>query len=491
MSDDPNDSPARDVSPRGRLTLDALTHLVDDGIVDTIVTAIPDMYGRLMGKRFSARFFLDEVAAHGMEACDYLLGCDIEMEPQPGYKLTSWEAGYGDFVARPDLATMRPLPWLQKTVLLLCDLFTRDGEPVEEAPRRILQKQVKRARALGYEPYLGSELELYLFKESYTSARGKHHHDLALDGAFPQDYHILQTTRDEWLIRQIRLGMEGAGIAVECSKGEWSAGQHEINLRFATAVEMADRHVIYKNGAKEIAALNDVSLTFMAKWHPDAAGSSCHVHSSLRKLNGNGNGHGYATHQGNGNGHGNDKRAVFWDADGAPFKMSTLMQQYVAGQLALARDFSYFFAPTINSYKRYQAATFAPTAIAWGRDNRTCGFRLVGMSPSSLRIENRIPGADVNPYLTFAATIAAGLYGIENGLELPAPFVGDAYQDQSLPRIPGSLREATACLEQSAAARAAFGDTVVEHYLNAARREQAIYDRAITCWELDRYYERI
>ena len=458
--------------PSGRLTLGALTSLVDDGLLDTVLAVIPDMYGRLMGKRFTAHFFLEEVAAHGMEACDYLLGCDVEMEPQPGYRLTSWEAGYGDFVAVPDFTTLRPVPWLQKTVLLLCDLQTQHGEIVEEAPRRILQRQVERARALGYEPYLGSELELYLFKESYTQARGKHHHDLALDGAFSQDYHILQTTKDEWLIRQIRQGMDAAGIPVECSKGEWSAGQHEINLRFATAVEMADRHVVYKNGAKEIAALNDVSVTFMAKWQGESAGSSCHVHSSLRSADG-------------------QDRPVFWEQGAHPFNTSPVMRQYIAGQLALARDFAYFFAPTINSYKRYQAATFAPTVIAWGRDNRTCGFRLVGTSPSSLRLENRIPGADVNPYLTFAATIAAGLHGIEQQLEPPEPFVGDAYQAHDLPRIPGSLREATACLERSEAARAAFGDVVVEHYLNAARREQAIYDRAITCWELDRYFERI
>jgi glutamine synthetase len=472
MPVDPHSAHGRASAERGRLTLEALTQLVDEGTVDTVLTAIPDMYGRLMGKRFTAHFFLEEVAAHGMEACDYLLGCDIEMEPQPGYRLTSWEAGYGDHVARPDLTTLRPIPWLDKTVLLLCDLYTQHGELVEEAPRRILQRQVERARALGFEPYMGSELELYLFKESFGAARSKHHHDLALDGAFPQDYHILQTTRDEWLIRQIRLGMDAAGIPVECSKGEWSPGQHEINLRFAAAVEMADRHVIYKNGAKEIAALNDVSLTFMAKWRPDVAGSSCHVHSSLRSTDGEG-------------------RSVFWEQGGDPFQMSAVMRQYIGGQLALARDFSYFFAPTINSYKRYVSATFAPTVIAWGRDNRTCGYRLVGNSPSSLRLENRIPGADVNPYLTFAATIAAGLHGIEQKLDAPPPFVGDAYQAADLPRIPGSLREATACLERSEAARAAFGDVVVEHYLNAARREQAIYDRAITCWELDRYFERI
>jgi glutamine synthetase len=457
---------------QGRLTLEALTSLVDDGAVDTVIAAVPDMYGRLMGKRFTAGFFLDDVAGHGMEACDYLLGCDVEMQPQPGYRLTSWEQGYGDFVARPDFGTLRLIPWLEKSALVLCDLLTQDGDPVEEAPRRVLQRQVDRARALGFEPYMGSELELYLFRDSFEVARTRHHHDLELSGAFAQDYHVLQTTKDEWLIRQIRNGMDGAGIPVECSKGEWSAGQYEINLRYTTAVEMADRHVVYKNGAKEIAALNDVALTFMAKWHGDEAGSSCHVHSSLRAAD-------------------DAERPVFWQEDGEPFHTSDTMRQYIAGQLAVACDLSLFYAPTINSYKRYQAATFAPTAIAWGRDNRSCGFRLVGGSPTSLRLENRAPGADVNPYLVFAATIAAGLHGIEQRLEPPAPFVGDAYQARDLPRIPGSLREAIDCLDRSEVARAAFGDTVVEHYLNAGRVEQAIYDRAITCWELDRYFERI
>lgn len=468
----PSSNGQANTTPRGRLTLDALTSLVDDGAVDTVLATVPDMFGRLMGKRFTAHHFLEEVASHGMEACDYLLGCDVEMEPQPGYRLTSWDQGYGDFVARPDFGTLRLVPWLDKTVLVLCDLRTQDGEPVEESPRRILQRQVDRARALGFEPYLGSELELYLFRESYEAARGKHHHDLDLAGAFAQDYHILQTSKDEWLIRQIRNGMDGAGIPVECSKGEWSAGQHEINLRFSTAVEMADRHAIYKNGTKEIAALNDVAVTFMAKWHGNAAGSSCHIHSSLRATDGS-------------------ERAAFWQEDGQPFRTSPTMRQYVAGQLALARDLSLFYAPTINSYKRYQAATFAPTVIAWGRDNRTCGFRLVGGSPTSLRLENRIPGADVNPYLAFAATIVAGLHGIEQGLEPPDPFVGDAYQSPDLPRIPGRLREAMGCLEASEVVRSALGDGVVEHYLNAARIEQAVYDRAITCWELDRYFERI
>ncbi|MDQ3811434.1 MAG: glutamine synthetase family protein, partial [Chloroflexota bacterium] len=430
-----------------------------------------DMQGRLMGKRFTAHYFLDEVGQDGLHGCAYLLGCDVEMDPQPGYRLTSWAAGYGDFLLRPDLATLRLVPWLDKTALVLCDVYTEGGEPQAEAPRWILKRQVERARALGLEPYTASELEFYLFEETYASARAKHHHDLATRGAYIQDYHVLQTAKDEWLIRQIRAGMDGAGVPVESSKGEWGPGQHEINLRFARAVEMADRHVIYKSGAKEIAALNGAALTFMAKWREDLAGSSFHLHSSMRTVDAD--------------------QPVFFEAGREPFQMSELFGHYLAGQLALARDFALFFAPTINSYKRFQAASFAPTAIAWGHDNRTCGFRLVGDSAASLRIENRMPGGDANPYLAFAATVAAGVYGIERKLPLPPKFEGDAYRAPNLVRIPGSLREAIACLEQSQVARELFGDTVVEHYLNAARLEQLAYDKAVTCWELGRYFERM
>jgi glutamine synthetase len=455
---------------RGMLTIEDLSQLVDAGEVDTVVTAIPDMLGRLMGKRVTAHYFLEEVARTGMHACAYLLACDVEMDPQPGYRITSWEAGYGDFRTVPDLSTLRIIPWLEKTALVLCDIYTESGEPQETSPRGVLKRPVERARALGYEPYMASELELYLFAESYDSARAKHHHDLQVDGAYVQDYHVLRSTRDEWLIRQIRNGMDGAGVPVESSKGEWAPGQHEINLRYAAALEMADRHAIYKNGAKEIAALNDRAITFMAKWREDLAGSSFHLHSSLRAPSG---------------------EPLFWEEGREPFGMSDLFRSYLAGQLALARDLTLFFAPTINSYKRFQAASFAPTAIAWGHDNRTCGFRIVGEGPTSLRVENRMPGGDANPYLAFAATIAAGLYGIEQRLPLSDIFAGDAYHAPDLPRIPGSLREAIEGIDRSEMARAAFGDEVIDHYVNSARLEQAAFDRAVTSWELDRYFERI
>lgn len=461
------------IGRRGTLDVRELEQLVAAGDVDTVLAAMPDMQGRLVGKRVAASYFLEEVAEHGTHGCAYLLGCDVEMEPQPGYRLTSWEAGYGDLLMRPDLATLRLVPWLARTALVLCDTYSEHGDLLQEAPRSVLRRQVERARALGFEPFFASELEFYLFTETYDSARAKHHHDLVTGGSYIQDYHILRTTRDEWLIRQIRTGMDGASIPVESSKGEWGPGQHEINLRYAPALEMADRHTIYKNGAKEIAALNGASVTFMAKWREDLAGNSCHIHSSLREL---------ATADG---------RPLFFETGREPFGMSELFRHYLAGQLALAQDLTLFYAPAVNSYKRFQAASFAPTAIVWGYDNRTCGFRLVGADGPGLRVENRMPGGDANPYLAFAATLAAGLHGIERRLELPEMFRGDAYRAPDLPRIPGSLREAIDALEASLVARTLLGDAVVDHYLNAARLEQAAHDRAVSCWELDRYFERI
>lgn len=458
---------------RGTLSLTDLEQRVDAGEVTTVIVALPDMYGRLMGKRITAHFFLDDVARGGSNGCLYLLGCDIDMAPQPGYRLTSWAGGYGDLVMRPDLDTLRLVPWLPRTALVLCDAVTEHGDALEEAPRTVLRRQVERARAAGYEPLTASELEFYLFADTYASARSRRYHDLATRGSYSQDYHILRTTQDEWLIGQIRDGMDGAGVPVESSKGEWGPGQHEINLCHAPAIEMADRHTIYKNGAKEIATLNEAAISFMAKWRHDQAGSSCHIHSSLREV-------GTA-----------EARPVFFAPGTAPDGMSETMGHYLAGQLALARDFTLFYAPTINSYKRFQAATFAPTAIVWGHDNRTCGFRVVGARGPNVRVENRIPGADANPYLAFAATLAAGLYGIEQRLALPDMFVGDAYLAPDLPRIASSLREAIGALDRSALARDLLGEAVVEHYLNAARLEQTAYDQAVTCWELDRYFERI
>jgi glutamine synthetase len=454
----------------GRLTLEDLRAQVASGEIDTVIAAMVDMQGRLMGKRVTGHFFVDEVAREGAHACSYLLGCDVEMEPLPGYRLTSWETGYHDVRLEPDPATLRRVPWLDRTALVLCDVVDASGEPVEESPRQILRRQVERARAQGFLPMVASELEFYIFQETYERAREKHYHDLEPYGRYIEDYHILQGTKEEWLVRQLRAGLEAAGVPVEFSKGEWGPGQHELNLRYTTALEMADRHTILKHAAKEIAALNKVAVTFMAKWRADLAGSSCHVHSSLWDRDG--------------------RRNLFWAADAGPLGMSPLFRHYLAGQLAGARQLAYFFAPYVNSYKRYMAGTFAPVCAVWSHDNRTCGFRVTGAGPG-LRIENRIPGADANPYLAFAATLAAGLWGIEHGAEPPAAFEGDAYRAEGLPRVPGTLREAIAELERSEIARWALGDRVVEHYLHTARLEQQAYDRAVTCWELARNFERI
>ncbi len=432
------------------MDLRALSQSVRRGEIDTVLTVFPDMQGRLLGKRVTGRFFVDEVARRGVHACAYLLTADMEMDPRPGYELASWESGYQDFHAVPDLPTLRRIPWLEKTALVMCDLEDEDGEPIEVSPRRILRRQVERARRAGFKPMIGSELEFYLFKQTYESARAGNYHGLEPYGWYLEDYHILQGTREEPVIRDIRNGMEGAGIPVEFSKGEWGAGQQEINLRYAEALEMADRHAIYKHGAKEIAMRHGVSLTFMAKWDPGRAGSSCHIHSSLAGAR------------------------------------KDLFEPWLAGQLACARDLSLFYAPTVNSYKRYQAGSFAPTRIVWGRDNRTCGFRVLGR-----RVENRTPGGDANPYLAFAATIAAGLHGIGRKLKPPPEYKGDAYRDASLSRLPATLAEAIGELEKSGVARGAFGEAVVRHYLQAAREEQAAFDRAVTCWELTRYFERI
>ncbi|HET8998014.1 MAG TPA: glutamine synthetase family protein [bacterium] len=456
-------------APAGRLTVDALRTAVADGAIDTVIAAMVDMQGRLVGKRVTGRFFVGEVAQDGVHACSYLLACDVEMEPLPGYQLTSWATGYHDVWLRPDLGTLRRLPWLEATALVLCDVCDEDGRPVPESPRQILQSQVERARERGFVPMVASELEFYLFRNTYEQAREKHYHDLDLYGRYSEDYHILQGTKEEWLVRQIRNGLEGAGVPVEFSKGEWGPGQHEINLRYTTPVEMADRHTIYKHAAKEIAALNHVALTFMAKWQAGAAGSSFHLHSSLWDRDA--------------------RRNLFWEEGAAPLGMSATFRHYLGGQLAGARQMAYLFAPYINSYKRYVAGTFAPVLAVWSHDNRTCGFRVVGEG-QGLRVENRIPGADANPYLAIAATIAAGLWGVERTLEPPAMFKGDAYKAEGLPRVPATLREATDELDRSEMARWAFGDRVVEHYLHTARLEQQVFDRAVTCWELGRNFER-
>jgi glutamine synthetase len=442
------------------LSLDELTKSVADGSIDTVIVAFTDMQGRLMGKRLHGEFFVEEhVADHGIEGCNYLLALDMEMDPIPGYGIASWEQGYGDFALQPDLATLRRIPWLEATALVLCDVVWHDGSPVAPSPRQVLKRQVERAGELGFTPMFGSELEFYLLKETYEEAHAKHYRDLTPSVPYILDYHILATTYDEPLIRQIRNGMQGAGIKVETSKGEAWPGQQEINFRFADAVTMADSHTIYKNGAKEIAHLNGCSITFMAKPDHSWIGNSCHIHSSLWR-----------------------------EGENAFAGESDAFKQYLAGQIAGLKELAIFIAPTINSYKRYAAGSWAPTTLAWGHDNRTCGFRIVGHG-AGLRAETRIPGGDVNPYLAFAALLAAGVHGIENELELPPPLEGNAYESDA-ERFPHSLREGIAALEQGTMARAALGDDVVEHYLNYARTEQRLFDEAVTCYERERLYER-
>jgi glutamine synthetase len=457
----------------GRLDLPTLTQLIRKGEIDTVLTVVPDGVGRLMGKRIVGRYFLDSVADDGVHACIYLFTCDMEMEPLPGFKLTSWERGYGDMKLVPDYGTLRRIPWLPRTALVICDVYTEEGEPIEEAPRWILKRQLERAARHGYVVKTAAELELYCFRESFEEARARRYHGLTPVSGYLEDYHILQTTKEEPLIRAIRNGMEEADVPVETSKGEWGRGQEEINLRYAEALEMADRTVLYRHGAKEIAHLQGCSVTFMAKYEMGSAGSSFHLHSSLWDRAGT--------------------KALFAPpagAHGAHATLTPLFGQWLAGQMAMARELAYFYAPNVNSYKRYQSGSFAPTRIAAGWDNRTCGFRLCGEG-RGFRVENRIPGADANPYLAFAATIAAGLHGIEGTLEAPKLYAGNAYEDTTLPQVPKTLREAVAELERSKVARAAFGEGVVEHYLHTARLEQHAFDQAVTDWERIRNFERI
>ena len=447
------------------LTLDELRGDVESGAVDTVLLVMTDMQGRLAGKRLHAPFFVDEVAGHGAEGCNYLLAVDVEMNTVQGFAMSSWETGYGDFVFRPDLATLRRVPWLERTALVVADLEWEDGSPVAASPRQILRRQLARLAERGWYANVGSELEFMLFRDSYDQARAKRYHDLTTANAYNVDYSILGTTMVEDVIRPIRLGMAGAGIRVEDSKGECNFGQHEVNFRYSDALSMADNHSIYKNGAKEIAYLQGCALSFMAKYD-EREGNSCHIHMSLWDDSG-------SLSPGEG-GHGR----------------SRTFDHFVAGQLAATRELAYFFAPNVNSYKRYAWGSFAPTTLVWGVDNRTCGFRVVGHGPS-LRLESRIAGADVNPYLAFAAMIAAGLHGIDNELPLEPAYPGNAYDAEDKPRLPGSLHEAIALLEGSQVARAAFGDDVVDHYLHYARTEQRSFEAAVTDWERFRSFERM
>ncbi|NRA09023.1 MAG: glutamine synthetase [Myxococcales bacterium] len=460
-------------SPAGCLTLEELEREVASGSIQSVVTAFPDLFGRLLGKRIQGPFFLDEVASGGMHVCDYLLASDMEMDPTPGYAFTSWATGYGDLHAMPDLGTLRRAAWLPDTALVLCDaLDENSGELLAVAPRSILKRQLERLAAHGLFAQMGSELEFFLLEESYASAHAKGYRNLAPGQRYVEDYHLLSGAFAEPVIGDIRRGVDASGIPVEFSKGEWGPGQHEINLRYAPALEMADRHVLYKLAAKEIAASHDKSLTFMAKFDEELAGSSLHVHTSLWDEEG---------------------RPSFpgeIELAGTPARSSETFRAFLAGWVAHVGELALLLAPNPNSYKRYRPGTFAPTALGWSFDNRTAGFRVVGEG-ASLRVECRIPGADANPYLVYAALLAAGLEGIERGLDPGAAFEGDLYAAEGLPQVPGSLPEAAASFEASELARRAFGEEVVAHLLHFARTEQREVDDHVSDVERARYFERI
>jgi len=452
----------------GTLTFEELRSAVGEGSIDTVVACFPDMQGRLLGKRFQAEYFLD--AAHEeTHACDYLLALDLEMEPVPGYAAASWEQGYGDFVLRPDLSTLRRASWLEGTALVLCDLVDHHHEkPIPHAPRSVLKRQVGRLAELGYRANVASELEFYLFDESFRAIHEKRYQGLTTAGYYIEDYHVFQTSKEEPVMRAVRRHLQASGIPVESSKGEWGPGQEEINIRHAGALEMADRHVVLKNAIKEIAHREGKAVTFMAKWDYGLAGSSSHIHLSLADADG---------------------AALFHDP-GAEHGMSKLMREFVAGLMTHGKEITWFLAPYINSYKRFQAGTFAPTKLVWAHDNRTAGFRVCGAGTKSVRVECRIGGADLNPYLAFAALIAAGLAGLEGRLEPEPRFAGDAYRAGGVREVPKTLREAIAAMTSSAMLRAAFGAEVLAHYVHTAEWEQLEYDRRVTDWELRRGFER-
>ncbi|MEW2086534.1 glutamine synthetase family protein [Streptomyces sp. NPDC005283] len=447
------------------LGVEELRALVASGEIDTVVLAFPDMQGRLQGKRFAAPFFLDEVLEHGTEGCNYLLAVDTEMNTVDGYEMSSWERGYGDFAMHPDLTTLRHIPWNEGTALLVADLAWNDGSPVVAAPRQVLRRQLDRLAEHGFTAHVGTELEFIVFRDTYEEAWDRDYRDLVPANQYNIDYSVLGTGRIEPLLRRIRNEMAAAGLTVESAKGECNPGQHEIAFKYDEAVVTCDQHAVYKTGAKEIASQEGVSLTFMAKYN-EREGNSCHIHLSLQ-----------------------DEHGTNVMAGDGPGGMSQVMRYFLAGQLAALREFSLLYAPNINSYKRFQPGSFAPTAVAWGYDNRTCALRVVGHG-RSMRFENRLPGGDVNPHLAVAGLVAAGLYGIEQQLELPQECTGNAYT-AGYAQVPTTLREAAELWENSPIAKAAFGDEVVAHYRNMARVELEAFDAAVTDWELRRSFERL
>lgn len=457
---------------RGMLSEHELSKLVTAGDIDTVVVVFTDLYGRFVGKRFDASYFVDTVAAGGTHACDYLLTVDMEMEPVSGYAFSNWEKGYGDFHLLPDLDTLRLASWLDKTAMVLCDVIDEQThERITIAPRSLLRSQIDAAAEMGLTVKAGSELEYYLFNTSYRDASHGGYTDRSLEAAgwYIEDYHVLQATREEPFNAAVRRHLAASGVPVECTKGEWGKGQHELNVKYAGLLAMADNHSVYKQCLKEVADQQQVSVTFMAKYSAEHAGSSSHVHISLWNDSGN---------------------AFVGDKSLGPVQCSDTFRWFLAGWMAHVPELMVCYAPTVNSYKRYQSGSWAPTRIGWSRDNRTAGFRVVGSGPS-LRIECRIPGADCNPYLTYAAAMASGLDGIRRQLEPPDIYEGDVYAADELPHVPKTLTEAIAQFEQSEFAREAFGREVVEHYTHFFRTEQEAYDRAVTDWERQRYFERI
>jgi glutamine synthetase len=447
------------------LTTNSLRHKIEEGAVDSVVVALTDMQGRLVGKRCSARYFLDDVLRHGTEACNYLLAVDVDQNTVGGYAMSSWDSGYGDFVLRPDYKTLRMIPWQDRTAMVQCDVTWHDGAPVKPSPRQVLQAQLARLDEHGLKAFVGTELEFIAFETSYEEGWNSRYLGLTPVNQYNVDYSILGIGRAEGLLGPIRRGMEGAGLYVESVKGECNLGQHEIAFKYDEALATCDNHVVYKTGAKEIAASLGKSLTFMSKFD-EREGNSCHIHLSFRSQDG---------------------EAVM--AGDRPHGFSQLMEHFLAGQLAVLREFTLLFAPNINSYKRYVDGSFAPMAVAWGLDNRTCALRVVGEG-HSLRMENRVPGGDVNPYMATAALIAGGLHGIENRLELEPAFDGNAYDSQGA-RVPQDLAEARTLFADSVLARKVFGEDVVEHYVHAADIELADYRRSVTDWERVRGFERL
>ncbi len=459
------------LAARGKLDVAALEALTEAGAIDTVLCMFTDMQGRFMGKRVVPQYFLKEVLGHeGLHACLYLVTVDMAGEVLQGFRFADWESGYGDFKLMPDLATLRVVPWLDKTAVVICDVADEHtGELVEVAPRTVLKRQLEKAAKAGYTMKMASELEFYVYTDSFEELAERGYQDVHPSSAYGMDYNMLQTTRDEWLIRKVRNDMLGAAIPVEFSKGETGRGQHEINITYADALEAADNHAIFKHGTKEIAIMSGAAVTFMAKWKMEEAGSSCHLHTSVWNADGS--------------------ASLMWDA-AAPRNQSEIFRHFLGGCMATARELSIMFAPFVNSYKRYQLGTWAPTAIVWGPDNRTCGFRIVG-EHNGLRVENRIPGADANPYLAFAATIAAGLYGIEHKIEPPEMFEGNAYEAKDVPRVPTSLYEAVDAFEKSAMAKETLGEEAADHIATSARWEQTIFDNnVVTDWEVERYFEQ-